>query len=276
VPHTAVNGINLYYERRGSGDPLLWIGGLGANLREIPYLFDSYSRHFDMVGFEARGCGRSDTPETDCSIADLADDAAGVLDALGIEDALVYGSSMGGMVAQELVLRHPHRVRALVLGCTTAGAIRGAQPSPNTIQQMMRNQSLTGDEALESGWRLGYSDAYIESHRDALFARARAAAELAAPRESYMRQVLAAAKHDTYDRLHQVACPVMIIHGSEDLMIPVQNAHLLKARIPHAELHVLEGMGHGYNLEAQALADELVIAFLQRHARPEGATNAVR
>jgi pimeloyl-ACP methyl ester carboxylesterase len=271
-----VNGINLYYERRGSGEPLLWIGGLGANLREIPYLFDAYSPHFDMIGFEARGCGRSDKPETDCGIADLADDAAAMLDTLGIERALVYGSSMGGMVAQELVLRHPQRVRALILGCTTAGAIRGAQPSPETIQQMIRNQSLSGDEALEAGWRLGYSDAYIAANREALFARARAAAELAAPRESYMRQVLAAAKHDTYDRLDQIACPVMIIHGSDDVMIPVRNAHLLKERIRHAELHVLEGMGHGYNLEAQALADPLVLDFLQRHARTEGAARAAR
>jgi pimeloyl-ACP methyl ester carboxylesterase len=167
-------------------------------------------------------------------------------------------------------------VRALVLGCTTAGAIRGAQPSPETIQQMIRNQSLNGDEALEAGWRLGYTDAYIGAHREALYARARAAAELAAPRESYMRQVLAAAKHDTYDRLDQIACPVMIIHGSDDVMIPVRNAHLLKERIRHAELHVLEGMGHGYNLEAQAAADALVIDFLQRHARTEGAARAAR
>jgi pimeloyl-ACP methyl ester carboxylesterase len=180
------------------------------------------------------------------------------------------------MVAQELVLRHPQRVRALILGCTTAGAIRGAQPSPDTIQQMVRNQSLSGDEALEAGWRLGYSDAYIAANRETLFARARAAAELAAPRDSYMRQVLAAAKHDTYDRLHDVSCPVMIIHGADDVMIPVQNAHLLKERIPHAELHVLDGMGHGYNLEAQALADPLVLDFLQRHARTEGAARAAR
>ena len=167
-------------------------------------------------------------------------------------------------------------VRALVLGCTTAGAIRGVQPSPDTIQQMIRNQSLTGDEALEAGWQLGYSRSYIEANRDALFARARSAAEIAAPRDSYIRQVLAAAKHDTYDRLHRVACPVMIIHGAEDVMIPVQNAHLLKDCIAHAELHVLEDLGHGYNLEGQAVADDLVLAFLDRCAQSEKAAHAVR
>jgi pimeloyl-ACP methyl ester carboxylesterase len=215
-------------------------------------------------------------PAGEWSIAELADDAAALLDALGIDAALVYGSSMGGMVAQELVLRHPARVRALVLGCTTAGAIRGVQPSPATVQRMIANQSLSGDEALEAGWRLGYSNAYVEANRAALLERARAASELGAPRDSYMRQVLASARHDTYDRLHEVACPVMIIHGEDDVMIPVGNAHLLKERMPHAALHVLPGLGHGYNLEGQAMADELVIAFLRHHTRVEGPTSAVR
>ena len=92
-----------------------------------------------------------------------------------------------------------------------------------------------------------------------------------------MRQVLAAAKHDTYERLSQISCPVLIIHGSEDVMIPAGNAHLLKERIPHAELAILEGMGHGYNLEAQERADALVIDFLRSCADvSEGTTSAVR
>ncbi|MEX0751179.1 MAG: alpha/beta hydrolase [Dehalococcoidia bacterium] len=271
-----VNGIDIYYERHGTGEPLLWIGGLGANLREIPYLIESYSRPFEVIGYDARGCGRSDKPEGEYSIAGLADDAAALLDATAIDAAFIYGSSMGGMVAQELVLRHPARVRALILGCTTGGAIRGVQPSPETVRRMIENQSLGGDEGMEAGWRLGYSDAYIEANRGSLLERARAAAELAAPRDSYMRQVLAAARHDTYDRLHEIACPVMIIHGADDVMMPAGNAHLLKERMPHAELHVLEDLGHGYNLEGQAIADELVIEFLQRHARIEGATSAAR
>jgi pimeloyl-ACP methyl ester carboxylesterase len=266
VPTASVNGISIYYEKHGAGPPLLWIGGLGANIREIPHLIDAYSRHFSFVAFDARGCGRSDKPDGDCNIAGLADDAAALLDALSLDSALVYGSSMGGMVAQELVLRHPTRVRALVLGCTTAGAMRGVRPSQETVEAMVRNQSLSGDEALEAGWALGYSRGFIDSNREQLLARSRHSSEFAAPRESYMRQVLAAAQHDAYDRMHQVQCPVLIIHGSEDLMMPVGNAHLLKERIPHAELAILEGLGHGYNLEGQEQADAIVIDFLRRHA----------
>jgi pimeloyl-ACP methyl ester carboxylesterase len=87
-----------------------------------------------------------------------------------------------------------------------------------------------------------------------------------------MRQVLAAAKHDAYDRLHRIDCPVMIIHGEHDVMIPPGNAHLMKQHVPHAELHILPGMGHGYSLEGQQHADALVLDFVRRHAAaPVGA-----
>lgn len=261
-----VNDVDLYYERHGAGEPLVWIAGLGANIREIPHLVDAYSRHFELIVFEARGCGRSTTAPGEYTIPGLADDVAALFDALALDSALVYGSSMGGMVAQEFVLRHPQRVRALILGCTTAGAVRGVQPSPETMQRMIVNQSLSGDAAIEAGWRLGYSDAFIAANREAMLEGSRHAAELAAPADSYMRQVLAAARHDTYDRLNTIACPVMIIHGDQDLLIPPGNAQLLKEGIPHAELHLLEGLGHGYNLEGQAIADALVIDFLRRHA----------
>jgi pimeloyl-ACP methyl ester carboxylesterase len=276
MPTAHVNGIDLYYEVHGSGEPLLWIGGLGANIREIPYLIDAYRERYQLIVYDGRGCGRSDKPEEDYTIAGFAEDAAGLLDALGVASAFVYGSSMGGMIAQELVLNHPDRVRALILGCTTAGAVKGVRPSEATVQAMIANQALSGDAALEAGWRLGYSQAYIDTHRDALFARSRAASEFAAPREAYIRQVIAAAKHDTYDRLQYVECPVLIIHGSEDVMIPSGNAHLLKRAMPHAELRILEGMGHGYNLEGQAEADALVFDFIARQSGVAMGVDAAR
>jgi pimeloyl-ACP methyl ester carboxylesterase len=268
LPRARVNGIELYYEVHGAGEPLLFISGLGGHMAEVPYLRDAYSRHFRYITFDARGCGRSDKPDGEFSIAGFADDAAALLDVLGIESATVYGSSMGGMIAQELVLCHPQKVRALILGCTTGSATRGVHPSPETIQKLMRNQALTGDEAIAAGWELGYSRAYIDRNWDAMMARSRAASEFAAPRESYIRQVIATARHEGLARLERVECPVMIIHGSNDVMIPVGNAHQLKQHLPQAELHILEGMGHGYNLEAQDQADALVIDFVRRHGRP--------
>ena len=281
MPKASVNGIELYYESHGEGEPLLFISGLGGHLAEIPYLVESYRQHFRFIPFDARGCGRSDKPAGEFSITQFADDAAALMDALGIESASIYGSSMGGMVAQELTLRHPQRVRALILGCTTAGAARGAPPLPETIQRAARALQLSGEEAMAAGWALGYSREYIESHYDRLLARSQNASQFAAPPDSWLRQAAAASKHDTYDRLNQIACPVLIIHGSDDVMLPVRNAELLRDGIPHAELHILPGMGHGYNLEAQEQADPLVIDFVRRHGAAaasigEGTAHAVR
>ena len=92
-----------------------------------------------------------------------------------------------------------------------------------------------------------------------------------------MRQVIASAKHDTYERLQYIDCPVLILHGSNDLMIPSGNAHLMKRAMPQADIVILEGAGHGYNLEFQAEADALVFGFLDRVGAPAGnPTNAVR
>ncbi len=266
MPTIRVNDIGLYYEEHGQGEPLLFISGLGGHVAEIPHLVESYARQTRFIAFDGRGCGRSEKPPGEYSIAGYADDAAALLDVLAIDSAFVYGSSMGGMVAQELALRHPQRVRGLILGCTTAGALRGERPSNETVQSMVANQALSGDEALVAGWKLGYSKTYIEAHYDEMLARSRASRPYGAPRDSYMRQVVAAARHDTYDRLRHIACPVLILHGSDDAMMPVRNALLLKDGIPHAELQILDGMGHGYNLEAQVAADALVLNFVRRHA----------
>ncbi len=266
----SVNGIDIYYERHGDGEPLLFISGLGGHVAEVPHLTDSYSQHLEMIAFDGRGNGRSTVSEGAYSIAQFADDAAGLLDALGIARTFVYGSSLGGMIAQELTLRHPERVRGLILGCTTGGATRGIRPSSDTVQRMVHNQTLSGDEAAVAGWRLGYSERYIAEHFDQLMARSRLVSRYATPRDSYLRQIVAAAQHDTWDRLTTVVCPVMIVHGAEDVMLPIGNALMLKERMTHAELHVLDGMGHGYNLEARHIADPLVIDFVQRHAaKPE-------
>jgi len=274
VPYARVNRIRIYYEVHGEGEPLLWVGGLGSNILEIPYIIEEYRKRYRFIVYDGRGNGRSDKPAGEYSIAAFADDAAALLDAIGIESAFVYGTSMGGMVAQELILRYAPKVRALILGCTTAGAIRGERPSPETVDTMIRNQSLGGDEAMEAGWALGYSREFIERNREGMRERSRAAGVHAAPPDSYLRQILASAQHDTYDRLHEVRCPVLIIHGAGDLQIPAGNARLLKERIPHAELRILDGLGHGYNLEGQARADAFVFDFLDRQISSERADEA--
>lgn len=275
MAYVSIGRAKIYYENHGTGVPLLYITGIGGHAGEAEHLAQAYARHFRFIAFDARGCGRSGGAPAE-TIAAHADDAAAVMSALGLGSAFVYGSSLGGMVAQELAIRHPSRVRGLILGSTTAGAMRGQIPSMRTLRKMVLNQALSGRDALIANWELGYSRAYIEANYDAMVARSRRLAPYATRRSAYLRQVFAAARHDAWGQLHRITCPVLILHGERDLLVPLRNARRMKKRMPHAELHVFAGMGHGFHLEAQAEADAIVFDFIRRHTALTETSGAVR
>ncbi len=267
MPYAAVNGISIYHEEQGHGEPLLLIGGLGANLREWWNILPVYSREFHVITFDNRGSGRTDKPEEAYSIAQFADDAAGLLDALGAASAFVYGPSMGGFIAQELAIRHPDRVRALVLGCTTPGSTRSTVPDIEVVRKLEENSKLPKEQGIPAGWSLGYTQEFIDRNRDLLWEKATWCSEYAPPPEAFRRQLEAALQHDTLDRLDRITAPTLVITGENDIIIPAANSRLLAERIPGAELVLLPGVGHGYALEAQAEADRAVLGFLRRHSQ---------
>jgi 3-oxoadipate enol-lactonase len=127
MPTAQIGAVELHYERVGSGPPLLFISGTGGDLRNKPNVFDGpFAKSFDLLGYDQRGLGRSSKPDLDYTMADYGDDAAALLDAVGWARAKVVGVSFGGMVAQELALRHPGKVERLVLACTSPGGAGGA------------------------------------------------------------------------------------------------------------------------------------------------------
>ena len=149
MPKVRANGIDLYYETHGRGEPLLLIAGLGATCElwdnQVPLL----ARKFQVITFDNRGAGRSDKPQEPYSVALFADDTAGLMDALSLDSAFVYGESMGGLIAQEFGVRHPQRARALVLGCTTFGGPKSVPLRPEAASALSSTESTGTEAAME-------------------------------------------------------------------------------------------------------------------------------
>lgn len=259
------NGIEIYYELHGAGEPLLLIMGLGANATAWWMQIPEFSRHYQVIAFDNRGAGRSEKPNEPYTIMQMADDADALLEELGIQSAHVFGMSLGGMIAQELALRHPERVRSLVLGGTTCGGPKAVPPPPSTMQHFISVATMPIEQAVENGMRLLYSDAFLEANREWLVKRALENAHLMPPPYALQRQVMAALSFNTHDRLHEVHVPSLVITGTEDKIVPAQNSRILAGRIPDARLIEFEGAGHGFLVERGEEANRAVLEFLEPH-----------
>jgi pimeloyl-ACP methyl ester carboxylesterase len=265
VPKVKVNDIQLYYEVHGQGEPLVLIMGLGASTLGWDMQVPTFSRESQVVAFDNRGSGRSDKPATLYTIRLLADDTAGLMDALGIASAHVYGQSMGGLIAQELALTYPQRVRTLVLGSTSCGGRQAVPALPEHLTLMASLITFSPEEAAEKGLPLMYSDEFIARRRQELIDRALAEAELRPPPDAFARQVQAAVRYKAYDRLTQIRCPTLVISGSDDKIVPAENSRILAERIPNAEFVVLPKAGHGYLVECAEESNAIVLDFLRHH-----------
>jgi pimeloyl-ACP methyl ester carboxylesterase len=259
MSHLTVGGRRLFHQRRGAGEPLLLIQGMsGTHLAWGEPFLAALERDFDVVAYDHRGIGRSDRVDDPFTIAELAQDAAGLLDELGWASAHVVGISMGGMVAQELALAHPERIRTLTLGCTYCGGA-GSSLAPQSTLEKLSAGMLSGDRelAIRNGFEVNVSAAFAEApgHYEAFREMAKS---LPAPVPVIMLQMQAIAAHDTSARLPSLDVPALVIHGDADAMIPVPNGRLIASLIPGARLEVLEGVGHMFWWEQPARSAELV------------------
>ena len=245
MPTLPVNGHELYYERRGEGEPLLLIQGLsGHSLHWGEEFLGLLERDFELVLYDHRGVGRSTGDETPFSIADLAADAAELLEGLKIERAHVLGISMGGMIAQELALSCPEHVLTLTLGCTYPGGPRSTFTEDRVINDLaMAIMSGDVDRRLRAGWGFNVSPGHAAGEGN--YERFVAVAEqhpVTLP--MVMAQVQAVMEHDTSERLAEIAAPTLVVHGTADQMLSSANGELVAELIPGARLELLHGIGH--------------------------------
>ena len=257
MPTARVNGLDIYFERAGEGSPLLFISGTGGDLRNKPNQFDGpLARAFDMVSHDQRGLGRSDKPDRPYSMADYADDAAGLMARLGWDQAHVVGVSFGGMVAQELALRHPDRVERLVLACTSPGGAGGASYPFHEIEHLTgeaRAKHLIpiSDTRRDGAWAAANPETYAQL---VALASADPFADEPGRKQGAHRQLEARKDHDTWDRLSDISAPTLIAAGR--VALP-QTQEKMAARIPGATLRFFEG-GHLFMLQDRAAVPAMV------------------
>lgn len=272
MPTIEANGIEIYYEEHGSGEALLLVMGWGGNAATWHPQLEGLAEHFRVIAFDNRGVGRSSAPEGPYTVSQMAEDVAGLMDGLELESAHVFGTSMGGMVAQELAIQEPGRVDALVLGCTTPGGKRAAGVA-RLHADIADFQDTNGDQDLE--WlsefmkRLWSEEAMVKSPRE-LQDFVLSLIRFPPTPHGLSHQAEAVAAHDAYDRLHRIRHRTLVMTGDEDALIDPKNSAILAKRIPNAELAVFEGLRHAFHLERPALVNDAIISFILGIDREDG------
>lgn len=258
------NGLKLYLERRGQGDSVVYISGTGGDLRNKPNQFDGpLARHFNLVCYDQRGLGQSAKPAGDYTMVDYANDAAAVLDLVGEEKVRVIGVSYGGMVAQELALRYPDKIRALMLVCTSSGG-QGQPSFPLHQLEVLETADRIKQYLQVSDTRR--TDDWIATNPDAwqrLVDLSLASRRPDRDAVGAMQQLNARKLHDTFDRLGQLDMPVFLLGGLYDGIAPPENMRGLHAALPDSELRFYEG-GHLFFIEDRRAYPDM-IEWLDRH-----------
>jgi 3-oxoadipate enol-lactonase len=268
MPYVKNQGTNIYWDEQGSGPPVLLIMGLSFThemwFRVLPFLVGNYR----TIYFDNRGMGRSGVPRGPYRMSLMAQDAAAVLDAAGVSAAHVVGASMGGMIAQELALRHPHRVLSLLLGCTSFGGLFARWPefshAPRSIPlaggedaRMLREAALVP---------LLYSPSTpVELIQEDLRVRSQCGWSA----RGFWGQFGGILLWNSYRRLPRIKAPTLLVHGDQDRLVPPANGRTVANRIPGARFELIKKAGHVLVTDQLKLCVDVMLGFLNERASRE-------
>ena len=262
----ASDGAELAVTVTGDGPPLLLIPGLGATRVVFDPIVPLLTPHFRVAVYDQRGIGASELTPGPYTTEQLGGDAAAVLDGLEVEQATVLGASFGGMVAQQLGVRHADRVRALILAATGPGSSHLArEPDQAAADALLGKDARTPEDAYRIACTVLYSRRFQEEHADFIEEQVRDRARRPIAARAFQAQFAASRGHDVWDRLPSIAAPTLVMHGSADAVMPLANAELLAQRIPGAILDVFDGAGHLFFHEQPARTAQAVSAFAAAH-----------
>jgi 3-oxoadipate enol-lactonase len=263
----AADGAAIHYLLHGSGEPLVLLSGQSNDHHWWDPVRDDFAARHTTVLIDHRGTGGSDRPDTDTySTPGFARDVLAVLDHAGIARAHVYGTSMGGRIAQWLAADHPDRVGRLVLGCTSPGGPHAVQRAPGIGEALGRADP---DAARRALLELMYTPAWLaEQERVRPGREYRTLGDPTMPPYARRRHLRASNRHDAWDALPRVKAPTLVVHGTDDVFNPAANAPLIAARIPDARTFLVPGARHAYFEEFADVATEPVLAFLAQAPLP--------
>lgn len=262
MPFAPSRGARIHYTIHGHHGPaVVLLQGLGLSSRfwfDVPEMLASDpASPRRVVALDNRGTGKSDRPRGLWTMGTMADDVVAVLDDAGIDEAFLVGISMGGMIAQHCALRHPSRVRGLVLLATTAGFLAGALPEARALLRLL-SLPLGGRRASRNLVRLLLPESKWERAGEIFRDWPRAMRDDPTAPATFAAHLFAASTHLVGSRLRHIACPVIVVAGKDDQLIPLRNAEVLAERIRRAELEVIEDAAHAVFADDRDLIRRMV------------------
>jgi 3-oxoadipate enol-lactonase len=260
----AADGTRIHYSVSGrrDGEPVLMIQGLGADSRGWLRQRLAFAARHRVIVFDNRGVGRSDRPPGPYDLEVMAADALAVLDAVGVADAHVMGASMGGVIAQIIAVRHPERVRSLVLACTACRQLPWRRELLAEWAEVAERDGMGGFTTFAVRWVIGPRS--LRRFWPALGLVGTLAQNLTP--DSFLAQVQAilATDDDIRFALRTVRAPTLVLVGSQDILTPLGDSEEIADLVPGAELAVIGGGAHGFMFEHAAAYNRTVLDFLRR------------
>ena len=263
MPKVSVNGLKLYYESEGDGEPVVLIPGFAAGRWIWFKQTAELSRNFRVIVFDPRGVSASDKPEGPQTIGLLADDVAHLLQTIGVSSAHIVGASFGGFVAQEFALKYPSLTRKLVLCCTSFGGPNHVVPAPETLLALASTKGLNSEERMRANLLLAFTPEFVKTQTAEVDHIVHLRATNDVPEHIYLSQLQAAMNFNVESRLSEIKTPTLVLSGDADVIVPVQNSRNLAAKIPNAKLQIVNGGSHTFFIEQAQEFNRILSAFIR-------------